>query len=160
MLLHRSIYRISVKCAYSSQDDPIVQKINSSDKAMYNKKRQIYDDFIYMPTEFLTTHEMKHITKNHLISLRCKKNKLYLQMSPETTDNEEYWEPITDILNDLQLMNFVREELNLIPEPLEAPLLVPLPIEYIGSANQETKYTDWINFCDSHITNLEGPDII
>jgi len=159
MILHRQFHRFSVKCSYS-QEDPNVQKINSNDTAIYNKKRKIYDDFIYTPHEYLTTHEMKHISKNHLLSLRCKKNKLYLQMSPDTSENEDYWEPITDILNDLLLMNFIREELNPIPQPLEAPLLVPLPIEYIGSANTVTKYTDWINFCDSSITNPEEPDII
>lgn len=159
MILHRSFQRSVIKCSYSAQDDPIMQKVNNIDKTLYDKKRQIYDDFIYSPKEYLTTHEMKQISHKHMISLRCKKNKLYLQLSPETNDNEDYWEPITDILNDLLLMNYIREELHLIPEPLEAPLLIPLPIEYIGAPQQETKYTDWINFCDS-FTNLEEPNIV
>ena len=160
MILYRTFHRFSIKCAASSHyEDPILQKVNNIDKLTCDKKRQVYDDFMYTHHEYLTTHEMKYISKKHLLSLRCKKNKLYLQMSPKTSEDEHYWEPITDILNDLLLMNFIREELNPIPEPLEAPLLVPLPIEYINSANTYTKYTDWIDFSDT-ITSLEEPDII
>jgi hypothetical protein len=160
MILHRPFHRFSIKCCFSHREDPIVQKINNVDKLTCDKKRQIYDDFMYTPYEYLTTYEMKQISKKHLLSLCCKKNRLYLQLSPNTSENEDYWEPITDILNDLFLMNFIREELNPIPEPLDAPLLVPLPIEYINPSNTVTKYTDWIDFCDSVTVSLEEPDII
>lgn len=159
MILHRSFKRSSVKCFYGADEEPMMHKIHTIDKSVYDKKREIYDNFVYSPNEYLTTNEMKQITQHHMVSLRCKKNKLYLQLSPDTIENEDYWEPITDILNDLLLMNFIREELHIIPEPLEAPLLVPLPIEYVGASNQETRYTEWIDFSDFTM-NLEEPDII
>ena len=132
-----------VKCRCSSENI----RINSFPKEQYDYKRMVFDSFIYQPNEHLTQYELRSLVKDHKLRIQCRKNRLYLSISPEKWSDKEYevWDYLVGIFNDWNLMNLLREELSIFPEKLDAPLMIPLNMQFIRVNTEETKYDDWID---------------
>ena len=149
MLLSKSIGARSsvrgsfVKCHCSSENI----RQDSSLKSQYDYKRMVFDSFIYQPNEHLTQHELRCLVKNHKLRIQCRKNRLYLNIYPEKWSDKEHevWDYLVGVFNDWNLMNLLREELSVFPETLDAPLIIPLNMQFIRVNENETKYDDWID---------------
>lgn len=140
------VRRPYVKCCCLPEDS-ILKKMETIPKSQYDYKRMVYDSFIYQPNEHLTQAELRSFVKDHKIRIQCRKNRLYLLISPEKWGDaeSEVWDYITGILNDWNLMSLIREELTIFPENLDAPMLIPLQMEFMRINEKETRYDDWID---------------
>jgi hypothetical protein len=72
---------------------------------------------------------------------------LYLYISPQKWGDADFelWDYIVGVFNDWNLMSLIREELSVFPENLDAPMLVPLHMEFVRVDEKETRYEDWID---------------
>lgn len=140
------VRRSHVHCRCSSEDS-IVKKIDRIPRSKYEYKRQIFDSFIYDSNEHLTQAELRSLVKDHQLRIQCRKNRLYLHISPQTWGNSEsdIWDYIVDVFNDWNLMSLIREELSIFPDNLDAPMIIPLQMEFVRMDEKETKYDDWID---------------
>ena len=146
-LSSRSYVRGSIVKCRSSSEDAIIKKVDSIPKHKYDYKRMVFDSFIYQPNEHLTQAELRSLVKNHQLRIQCRKDRLYLHISPETWGDSEYevWDYLVGILNDWNLMSLLREELSVFPETLDAPMMIPLQMQFMRMNEKETKYDDWID---------------
>ena len=144
--LNSSVRRSYVKCSCLPEDE-IVKKVENIPKSKYDYKRMVFDSFIYQPKEHLTQSELRHLVKDHRLRIQCRKKRLYLLVSPEKWGDKEseVWDYITGILNDWNLMSLIREELSIFPENLDAPMMIPLQMEFMRIDEKETRYDDWID---------------
>lgn len=135
-----------VKCC-CIHGDSIFKKIDTFPKSHYDYKRTVFDSFIYQPNEHLTQTELRSLVKDHQLRIECRKNRLYLQISPQKWGDKEYevWDYITGVFNDWNLMSLIREELSVFPENLDAPMIIPLQMEFVRVDEKETRYDDWID---------------
>lgn len=140
------IRRSYIQCRCST-DDAIIRKIERLPRSKYDYKRQIFDSFMYDPNEHLTKIELRNLVKDHQLRIQCRKNRLYLHISPDTwgDTDDELWDYIVGVFNDWNLMSLIREELSIFPENLDAPMIIPLQMEFVRINEKETQYEDWID---------------
>lgn len=141
-----SIRRSYIQCRCST-DDAIVRKVDRIPIGNYDYKRKIFDSFMYDPSEHLTKIELRSLVKDHQLRIQCRKNRLYLHISPDIwgDTDDELWDYIVGVFNDWNLMSLIREELSVFPENLDAPMIIPLQMEFVRINEKETRYEDWID---------------
>jgi len=140
MIIRRGVHYIS--CSSTNNKDPIHRKKVFTDPKIISKKREIYRKLIHISDIDITRDELKTLTKEHQLRIRCNDNKLYLQILPEKWKNDETWSIVTNIINEFKMISAIREELSDIPDNIETSIWIPLEMEFIG---EDLPYNDWID---------------